>query len=276
MKIKLGENALRNKKIRDMTMDCFELRGKTALITGGSRGIGRAIALRLSEAGANVIVNGRNAEACAAVAEEIAQKGGQAVPLPFNISKMEDITELARQSMAAFGKIDIFVGNAAANPYHGPVLDVGMDAFDKIVSTNIKANLLLCRKLVPPMAERRDGVVIFITSVAGIQASDGLGIYGMSKAAEASLARNLAAEHGPDNVRVNCIAPGLIRTDFARSLWEDPERLAETERAYPLRRIGEPDEIAGTALWLASPAGAFVTGQVIVVDGGVSIVGKRV
>ena len=257
-------------------MDCFDLQGQTALITGGSRGIGRAIALQLSEAGANVIVNGRSAEACDAIVSEILRKGGQAKALPFNISKPEDVADLASQSIAAFGKVDVFVGNAAANPYHGPVLDVGMDAFDKIISTNIKANLLLCKALIPPMAKRRHGSVIFITSVAGIQASDGLGIYGMSKAAETSLTRNLAAEHGPDNIRVNCIAPGLIRTDFARSLWEDPARLAETEKNYPLRRIGEPDEIAGTALWLASPAGAFVTGQTIVVDGGVSIVGKRV
>ena len=256
-------------------MTLFSLEGQTALITGGSRGIGRAIALRMAEAGASVIVNGRTAETCEAVVEEIRTAGGQARALPYNISRIEDATALAHDSLDTFGKVDIFVGNAAANPYYGPVLDVEMSAFDKIVDTNIKANLLISKVLVPPMVQRKAGCLMFITSVAGLQASDNLGIYGMSKAAEAALVRNLAAEHGPSNVRVNCIAPGLVKTDFARALWEDKDRLAKTMSAYPLRRMGTPDEIAGTAVWLASPAGGFVTGQTIVVDGGVSMVGKR-
>lgn len=257
------------------TMSLFRLDGQTALITGGSRGIGRAIAHRMAEAGASVIINGRTAETCENVVEEICAAGGVARALPYNISKVEDATALAHESLGVFGKVDIFVGNAAANPHFGPVLGVDVEAFDKIVDTNIKANLLISQVLVPPMAERRSGSVIFVTSIAGMQASDGLGIYGMSKAAEAALMRNLAAEHGPDNIRVNCIAPGLVKTEFAKALWEDKEKLEKTTSVYPLRRIGTPDEIAGTAVWLASPAGGFVTGQTIVVDGGVSIVGKR-
>ncbi len=256
-------------------MDLFRLDGQTALVTGGSRGIGRAIAHRMAEAGASVIINGRSTETCDVVVKEIRAAGGDAKALPFNISKPEDATNLAQESVRAFGKVDIFVGNAAANPHFGPVLDVEPAAFDKIIDTNIKANLLICQALIPAMAERQTGSVIFVTSIAGIQASDGLGIYGMSKAAETALMRSLAAEHGPDNVRVNCIAPGLVKTDFAKALWEDPARLEKTTSAYPLRRMGTPDEIAGAAVWLASPAGGFVTGQTIVVDGGVSVVGKR-
>jgi NAD(P)-dependent dehydrogenase (short-subunit alcohol dehydrogenase family) len=262
-------------RARVWAMTLFRLDGQTALITGGSRGIGRAIALRMAEAGAQVIVNGRNRETCEATVEEIQSAGGQARALPYNISKVEDATALAHESLNAFGKVDIFVGNAAANPHFGPVLEVEMAMFDKIVDTNIKANLLISKVLAKPMAERDGGSLIFITSIAGIQASDGLGIYGMSKAAEAALTRNLAAEHGPDNIRVNCIAPGLVKTDFAKALWEDKDKLEKTTSAYPLRRMGTPDEVAGTAVWLASPAGGFVTGQTIVVDGGVSVVGKR-
>ncbi len=256
-------------------MDLFRLDGQTALVTGGSRGIGRAIALQMAKAGASVIINGRKAAPCEAVVTEIRTAGGEAKALPFNISKPEDATALAHASVQAFGKVDIFVGNAAANPHFGPVLDVEPAAFDKIIETNIKANLLICQALIPAMSDRQGGCVIFVTSIAGLQASDGLGIYGMSKAAEAALMRNLAAEHGPSGVRVNCIAPGLVKTDFARALWEDPEKLEKTTSAYPLRRMGTPDEVAGAAIWLASPAGGFVTGQTIVVDGGVSIVGKR-
>lgn len=256
-------------------MSLFRLDGQTALITGGSRGIGRAIAHRMAEAGAQVIINGRTAETCNAVVEEIQAAGGEARALAYNISRVEEARSLALESLEVFGKVDIFVGNAASNPHYGPVLDVEPAAFDKIVDTNIKANLLISQVLAPPMEIRRTGRLIFITSIAGLQASEGLGIYGMSKAAEAALMRNLAAELGPSKITVNCIAPGLVKTDFAKALWEDEERLEKTTSAYPLRRMGTPDEIAGTAVWLASPAGGFVTGQTIVVDGGVSVVGKR-
>ena len=160
------------------------------------------------------------------------------------------------------------VGNAAANPHYGPIVDVDEISFDKIIDTNVKANLWLCKLLLPAMADRRDGVVILITSIAGLQGTDDIGVYGLSKAAESSMARSLAVGWGEHNIRVNCIAPGLVKTDFARTLWDDAEKLRRAEAAYPLKRIGEPDDIAGIAVFLASPAGSFITGQTIVADGG--------
>lgn len=256
-------------------MDLFSLAGKTALVTGASRGIGRAIALRMAEAGATVLINSRTPERCQAVVEEITALGGKAAAVPHNISKEAEVRELARSCLEQFGTIDIFVGNAAANPHYGPALEAPMEAVDKIIDTNIKSNLILCQEFVPGMRKKGDGVIMLITSIAGTQSSEGLAIYGMSKAAEASLVRSLATELGPDNIRVNAIAPGLVRTDFAKALWEDKDRLKRTEEAYPLQRIASPDEIAGTAVWLGSPAGAFVTGQTITVDGGITVTGKR-
>ena len=175
----------------------------------------------------------------------------------------------------AFGQVDILVGNAAANPYYGPLTGIEERALDKILATNLKANLWLAKEVLPGMAERRDGAVIFVASIAGLRGTDDIGAYGLSKAALESMARSLAVRWGRHNIRVNCIAPGLVRTDFARALWEDPAKLAAAEAAYPLRRIGDPDDIAGAAVWLASPAGAFITGQTIVVDGGSNIAGAR-
>ena len=174
-----------------------------------------------------------------------------------------------------FGGIDILVGNAAANPHHGPTTDVDEAAFDKIIATNLKANLWLSKAVLPDMASRRDGAIVFVTSIAGIRGTDDIGVYGMSKAAEESMARSLAVGWGKHGIRVNCIAPGLVKTDFAAALWEDPESLKAAEASYPIGRIGEPDDIAGVAVFLSSPAGAFVTGQTIVVDGGVTISGRR-
>lgn len=251
------------------------LAGRTALVTGGSRGIGRAIALRMAEAGANVVVSSRKAEDCEAVVAEIAAAGGNAIAVPCNVSHLETLPALVQAAREAFGTIDILVGNAAANPYYGPLTGIEERALDKIMATNLKANLWLCKEVLPGMAERRDGAVIFLASIAGLRGTDDIGAYGMSKAALESMARSLAVRWGQHNIRVNCIAPGLVKTDFARALWENPEKLRAAEAAYPLRRIGEPDDIAGTAVWLASPAGAFVTGQTIVVDGGVTIAGSR-
>jgi len=255
--------------------ELFRLDGKTALVTGGSRGIGRAIALRMAEAGASVVVSSRKAEDCEAVAAEIRATGGRALAAPCNVSHLETLPGLARAARDAFGRIDILVGNAAANPYYGPLTGIEERSLDKILATNVKANLWLCKALLPEMAERRDGAVIFIASIAGLRGTDDIGAYGLSKAALESMARSLAVRWGRHNIRINCIAPGLVRTDFARALWEDPAKLAAAEAAYPLRRIGEPDDIAGMAVCLAAPAGAFVTGQTIVVDGGVTIAGAR-
>jgi len=250
----------------------FSLHGKVAVITGSSRGIGRAIALRMAEAGARVVVSSRKAPACAEVVAEIerAHGAGAAIAIPANISSKEDLKRLVDESTARLGRIDVLVCNAASNPYYGPLGGIEDEQFRKILDNNVIANHWLINFTVPQMIERRDGAVIIVSSIGGLRGSPVIGAYNVSKAADFQLARNLAVEYGPHNVRVNCIAPGLIRTDFARALWEDPKMLAQRNEATPLRRIGEPDEIAGAAVFLASPAASFMTGQSLVIDGGVT------
>lgn len=254
-------------------MSLFDLSGKVAVITGSSRGIGRAIALRMAEQGARVVISSRKAPACEEVAAAInsAHGAGRAIAVPANISSKDQLQALVEATNAAFGKIDILVCNAASNPYYGPMAGIEDEQFRKIFENNVLANHWLIGMVAPQMIERRDGAIIIVSSIGGLRGSPVIGAYNVSKAADMQLARNLAVEYGPHNVRVNCIAPGLIRTDFARALWEDPERLKQVNETAPLRRIGEPDEIAGTAVYLASRAGSFVTGQNIVVDGGVTI-----
>ena len=254
-------------------MSLFDLSGKVAVITGSSRGIGRAIALRMAEQGAHVVVSSRKAEACAEVVAEIeeAHGAGRAIAVPANISSKEELRALVDGTQQAFGRIDILVCNAASNPYYGPMSGIADEQFRKILDNNVLANHWLIQMVAPQMIARRDGAIVIVSSIGGLRGSPVIGAYNVSKAADMQLARNLAVEFGPHNVRVNCIAPGLIKTDFARALWEDPERLREVNATAPLRRIGEPDEIAGAAVFLASRAGSFVTGQSIVVDGGVTI-----
>jgi NAD(P)-dependent dehydrogenase (short-subunit alcohol dehydrogenase family) len=251
----------------------FDLTGKVAVVTGSSRGIGRAIAEALAAFGAKVVVSSRKPEACEAVRDAIVAKGGQAIVVPCNIGSKDDLARLVAESNAAYGAIDVLVCNAAVNPHFGRSQDIPDSAFDKVMASNIRSNHWLCQMTIPAMAERGGGAVIIVSSIGGLKGSELLGAYGISKAADMQMARNLAVEWGPRNVRVNCIAPGLVRTDFARALWEDPAIHDKAVRAYPLRRIGEPHEIAGAAVFLASPAGNFTTGQVIVVDGGATIAG---
>jgi NAD(P)-dependent dehydrogenase (short-subunit alcohol dehydrogenase family) len=254
-------------------MSLFDLSGKVAIITGSSRGIGRAIAERLAEHGATVVVSSRKAEACKEVADGINKRHGKdrAVVIPANISSKDDLKNLVEETNSKLGRIDILVCNAASNPYFGPLAGITDDQFRKILDNNILSNHWLVQLVAPQMVKRKDGAIIIISSIGGLRGSPVLGGYCISKAADFQLARNLAVEYGPHNVRVNCIAPGLIKTDFARALWEDKERLKAREETTPLRRIGEPDEIAGAAVFLASRAGSFVTGQNIVIDGGVTI-----
>ena len=254
-------------------MSLFDLNGKVAVVTGSSRGIGKAVAARLAEHGAKVVISSRKAEACEAVVADIEAKygAGCALSIPANISSKEDLRHLATAATMHFGKIDILVCNAASNPYYGPLTGISDDQFRKILDNNIIANHWLISFVVPQMIERREGSIIIISSVGGLKASTTIGAYNVSKAADFQLARNLAAEFGPHNVRVNCIAPGLIRTDFARALWENPDNLKVYNERTPLARIGEPDEIAGAAVFLASAAGTFMTGQTIVIDGGATI-----
>lgn len=254
-------------------MSLFSLAGKVAVITGSSRGIGKAIAERMAEQGAQVVISSRKPEACAEVAQAInAVRGdGTAIAIPANISSKDDLKQLAAQATQRLGKIDILVCNAASNPYYGPLAGIEDEQFRKILENNVIANHWLIGFVAPQMIERKDGAIIIVSSIGGLRGSPVIGAYNISKAADFQLARNLAVEYGPHNIRVNCIAPGLIKTDFARALWEDPEMLKNRTATTPLRRIGEPDEIAGAAIFLASQAGSFVTGQSIVVDGGVTI-----
>jgi dehydrogenase/reductase SDR family member 4 len=252
-------------------MNLFDLSGKVAVVTGSSRGIGRSIAENLAASGARVVISSRKIDACEEVAGAIRAQGGEALAVPANISDRGALENLVQQTRSQWGRIDVFVANAASNPYYGPLTGLPDEAFDKIMHNNVLANVWLANLVIPEMAERRDGAFIIVSSIGGLKGSKDLGAYCLSKAADMQLARNLAVEWGKHNVRVNCIAPGLVKTDFARALWENPELRSATERMTPLRRIGEPDDIGGIAVFLASRAGAFVTGQTIVADGGVTI-----
>ncbi|MDP6353202.1 MAG: SDR family oxidoreductase [Alphaproteobacteria bacterium] len=251
--------------------DMFDLSGKVALVTGSSRGIGKAIVEAMATQGAKVVVSSRKADACQEVAEGIVAAGGEAIAVPCNISHHDQLQALVDATVAAYGGIDVLVCNAAVNPYYGPLSEVPESAYDKIMDTNVKSNLWLCNMVIPGMAERGGGAVIIVSSVAAFKGSAILGTYGLSKAADVALARNLAVEWGHKNVRVNCLNPSIIRTDFARALWENPEIYARAVETYALGRIGEPEEVAGVAVMLAAKAGSFITGQAIVVDGGSTI-----
>ena len=258
---------------RKQAMNLFDLSGQVAVVTGSSRGIGRAIAERLAEHGAKVVISSRKQPACDEVAAAInARHGpGTALALAANISSKEALQALVDQTLATYGRIDTLVCNAASNPYYGPMAGISDEQFRKILDNNIVANHWLISMAAPQMLARREGSVVIVSSIGGLRGSGQIGAYCISKAADMQLARNLAVEFGPHNVRVNCIAPGLIRTDFAKALWENPQALAARNAETPLRRIGEPDEIAGAAVYLASPASRFMTGQSLVIDGGVTI-----
>lgn len=249
----------------------FSMQDKVALITGSSRGIGLAIAQRMAESGAKVVISSRKADACAAAADKIIANGGTAIAHAANIADKVALQALVDRTLAEWGRIDTLVCNAAVNPHFGPLATITDEAFDKIMASNVRSNLWLCNMVIPQMAARSDGSVIIVSSIAGLKGNTMLGAYGISKAADFQLARNLAVEWGAKNIRVNAIAPGIIRTDFARALWENPKTYDKAVRSYPLGRIGEPDDVAGAAIFLASRAGAFVTGHVLVVDGGVTI-----
>ena len=251
----------------------FDLTGKVAIVTGSSKGIGRASAQALAAHGAKVVISSRKQDACDDVAAAInAEHGeGTAIAVAANISDKAALEHLVAETRATFGRIDILVGNAASNPYYGPLAGIADEQFRKILDNNILSNHWLIQLVAPEMIERREGSIIIVSSIGGLRGSLTIGAYNVSKAADFQLARNYAVEYGPHNVRVNCIAPGLVKTDFARALWEDPARIAASNQSTPLRRIGEPHEIAGAVVYLASAASAFMTGQAMVIDGGVTI-----
>jgi NAD(P)-dependent dehydrogenase (short-subunit alcohol dehydrogenase family) len=254
-------------------MELFDLSGQVAVVTGSSRGIGRAIAERLAEHGAKVVISSRKLAPCQDVANAINARHGpdRAMAVAANLSSKSELQGLIDATRAHWGRIDVMVCNAASNPYYGPMAGISDEQFRKILDNNIVSNHWLVSMVAPEMTQRRSGSIVIISSIGGLRGSPIIGAYCISKAADMQLARNLAVELGPHNVRVNCIAPGLIKTDFARALWEDEALLAERNQSTPLRRIGDPDEIAGAAVFLASKAGSFMTGQTLVIDGGVTI-----
>ncbi|MCP5266609.1 MAG: SDR family oxidoreductase [Burkholderiaceae bacterium] len=249
----------------------FDLTGKVAIVTGSSRGIGRSIAENLAAHGARVVISSRKAGPCEEVVAAIRANGGEAIAVPANISRREEMENLVAQTRSQLGPVDILVCNAASNPYFGPADGMSDEVFDKVMRNNILSNHWLATMCRPDMKAAGGGAIVIVSSIGGLKGSTEIGLYCISKAADMQLARNLAAEWGPENIRVNCIAPGLIQTDFARALYEDPERRAAAEARYPLRRLGVPDDIGGVAVMLAGRAGAFITGQTIVVDGGVTV-----
>jgi NAD(P)-dependent dehydrogenase (short-subunit alcohol dehydrogenase family) len=252
-------------------MNLFDLTGKVAIVTGSSRGIGRSIALQLARCGARVVISSRKLDACHAVVKEIQAEGHEAIALSANISRREEVEALVANTRASLGPIDILICNAASNPYYGPTTGLTDDVFAKVMHNNVLSSIWLCNLVQPDMVAKHDGAIVLVSSVGGLHGSAVIGAYNISKAADMQLARNLAVEWGPHNIRVNCISPGVVRTDFARAIHEDPEVRSMVERELPLRRIGEPDDIGGIAVLLASRAGAYITGQAIVADGGARI-----
>jgi NAD(P)-dependent dehydrogenase (short-subunit alcohol dehydrogenase family) len=251
----------------------FDLGGKVALITGSTRGIGFAIAEQFVRHGARVVVSSRKPEACEAASAALVEAGGEALAVPCNVSRKEELQALVDATLATWGKLDVLVCNAAVNPYFGPLATLPDDAYEKVMGANVRSNVWLCNMALPAIAAAGGGSVILMSSIAGFKGSRMLGVYALSKAADAQLARNLAVEWGSRNVRANCLAPGIIRTEFSKALYENPALHEQTLRHYPLGRLGEVEDVAGAAVFLASRAGAFVTGQTLVIDGGTTIGG---
>ncbi len=250
----------------------FDLTGKVAIVTGSSRGIGRSIAESMARSGAKVVVSSRKADVCEAVARDIRSAGGEAAAITCNISHREQLQALVERTIECWGRLDVLVCNAAVNPYFGPMAGMPEDAYDKIMSSNVKSNFWLCNMAAPHMVKQGAGAIIIVSSIGGSQGSATVGVYGMSKAADYALTRNLAVEWGPKNIRANCIAPGLIKTDFSRAFWENPKLSGRVNARTPVRRIGLPEDIGGVAVFLAARASAYLTGQIVVVDGGLTVI----
>ena len=253
-------------------MSLFDLTGKTAIVTGSSRGIGRAIAEQLAAHGANVVISSRTQQDCDTVAEEINARGaGRAIAIAASISSKQALEELAARTRAEFGPIDIMVCNAASNPHYGSMDDISDEQFRKVLDNNVLSNHWLIQQALPDMRASGGGAIIVVSSIGGLRGSPTIGAYNVSKAADFQLVRNYAVENGKHNIRINAIAPGVVKTDFARALWEDQKVHDATAARTPMRRLGDPDDIAGVAVMLASRAGGWMTGQMVVVDGGITI-----
>lgn len=251
--------------------DPFDLRGKVAVVTGSTRGIGRAIAERMAQRGARVVVSSRDPEAVAATARAIEDAGGEALGVAAHVGHKDQLQHLVQRTIERFGGIDILVGNAAVNPYFGPLAGISDEAYDRIMNSNVRSTLWLANFAFPSMAERGGGAAIFLSSIAGLSGTAAIGAYAISKAALIQLARNLAVEWGPRGIRVNCLAPGIVKTEFARALWDNPAIADPAIARTALKRLAEPDDVAGAAVFLASRAASYITGQALVIDGGVTI-----
>ena len=249
-------------------MTKFDIQGKVALVSGGSRGIGRAIALGLAEAGADVVLASRNMPDLEAVAHEVSEKGRRALPVSANIRHLSEIDNLVKQAVSEFGHIDILVNNAATNPVFGSVFNVGEEAWDTTLGLNLKGYFFLSQAVGKVMRDRSGGNIINVSSIDGISPRVGAGIYSISKAGVIMLTQVLAQEWGQYNIRVNAIASGVVRTRFSEALWGNSVIRERIEDSIALGRIAEPEEIVGIALFLASEASSYVTGQTIVLDGG--------
>jgi len=255
-------------------MSLFNLNNKNILITGSSKGIGKSIALNYAKLGAKVIISSRTIKDCENTASEINNEVGEelAFPIAANISHEEQLNFLVTETRKLLGTIDVLVCNAATNTHMGSMLDMPIEAFDKVMNNNIRSNQILSNLVIPEMVDRNDGAIIIISSIAALRGTSILGAYNISKAADVMIVKNIAAEFGKNNIRANSIAPGLIKTDFAKDLWNNPDILKSVLRTTPMGRIGTPDEIAGVAVLLASKAGEYINGQTIVVDGGTTVV----
>ncbi len=247
----------------------FSLHGKVAIVTGGSRGIGRSIAIALAENGADVAIAARKPDAIAEAVAAVEATGRRAIGVPTNVRRVEELRNLVDETVAKLGRVDVLVNNAGTNPVYGPVQDIDERAWDNIMNTNLKAVHFLSNFAREAMLRHGEGgAIVNVSSVGGFLASDVIGGYSVSKAALNMLTQVQAKTWGADGIRVNCIAPGLIQTEFARALWDDPKFRKASEKEAALHRIGLPDEMAGAVVYFASPASSFVTGQTLILDGG--------
>jgi NAD(P)-dependent dehydrogenase (short-subunit alcohol dehydrogenase family) len=254
-----------------MAADRFSLEGRIALVTGGTRGIGKAIALEFARAGASVVTVSRKQEAVDATVAELRAVGPGAVGIACNVSKDDEALAMVAHAAAAFGGLDILVNNAAVNPVFGPVENTSPGAFDKIIAVNVRAPFEIAKAARPYFMARGGGAIVNISSIGGVSPEAGLGIYSVSKAALISLTQVMAREWGKDSIRANAICPGLIKTDFSSTLWQNENILKHMMRGQAIARLGEPEDIASLALFLASDAGGFCTGGVYMADGGYTI-----
>ncbi|MGB5327612.1 MAG: glucose 1-dehydrogenase [Gammaproteobacteria bacterium] len=246
----------------------FRLDGKVALVTGASKGIGAAMARGLAEFGASTVLSSRKQDAVDAVAAEFKSDGLEATGIAANMGNIDDIQSLVDGTVAVYGGIDIIINNAAANPVFGPLQNTDERAFDKIIDVNLKGPFELCKKAYPIMKQRGGGSIIHISSIGGLTPETGIGIYSVSKAAIISMTKAMAQDWGADNVRSNAICPGLIKTKFSEALWNNESSFDRFVNRIPLGRIGEPEDITGLAVYLASAASAYCSGGVYMVDGG--------